>query len=281
MDQAVSLSIPVGGLGDATFAVSAARLSAAINVAGVGGSLSIGDSRLTVKSGKFTARLELFDVGAFPWGVPSSGEAVPIEALVSAMAKAGPFSYGDAWASAIAIRDGRVLASDGVSTLIAVRGAPLGIDVSLPGKSVVAVAGSNLTFARVSVDENSMTLIGEGGWLRLALTSIKWPDVSSLLNDSELPEAPPGFWEAVATVSGFDGDHVLLSGAKVSSGPVEVMLDYDVAVSTIVMPECVFNTKKLASIASIAGRIDLSLFPKCPFGDGIDTVGVLSGTMPK
>lgn len=270
-DNSVTLNIPVD-VGGAEFAVNAVRLSAALSVAGPEAELSLGEAQLTIKGGRFTARIELLDTHAFPWTDMPTASRLPAGDIIKAIQAVSPFASGNGWSSVVALSGSRAMASDGASLLITAPGVP-DIDCSLPAKAAQIAVLLSGDANEINIDDHALTFFSpDGSWLRASLVSTEWPNVSSLIPDpSALPSAPLGLWDAVSQVVVFGDGPVCLAGNLVSRDSAEIAIDF-------ALPNCAFLADVLLVVAGVSSHIDLTKYPRCPFGNPMSGVaGSISG----
>ena len=235
--------------------------------------LSMTDSgRLRVQSGAFRAFIECLDAETMP-GEPA-GQMIQIdgEALVKAFRALSPFVGNDAsrpWVNGILLRGQSAFATNNVCLAEYWIGTHTPFMANIPSAAIEEVLRIGEPPEYVQVDEHhSITFhYGPGRWVKTALLSIDWPELTKILDipDAQYAPIPEDLFVALDMLKPFltKENLVFISDGLVSSDPSEgVGASYRVDG----FPDGCYRASMLQLLQGAATVADFTRYPKpCPF----------------
>lgn len=226
--------------------------------------------RLSIKSGKFKAFVECTEE-VFP-DVQPEGESITIEkGLLKAIKGMAPFIAQDAsrpWATGILLRGGSAFATNNILVAEQWLGYDFPVEVNIPATTIKELLRVKEDPISIQVTETSITFHFEGDrWMRSALSSLDWPDLSGLLDrESAQQPFPDGFFDALEDIAPFvdELDRVYFTADGITTNPVDGE-GASVAVEGLAPVGC-FQVKQLLHLRDKASTIDFLQYPSpCNF----------------
>lgn len=223
--------------------------------------------RLSVRAGNFRCYVECHgDEHGFPELGPE-GDTIPLQGgILPVLRKMSPFMGIDAsrpWAMGILIDGQSAYATNNILLLQHWMPYALPLRFCIPADAVKELLRIGREPVSMSVSDRSVTFHYEGGaWLRSALHSAEWPDLSAVLDREAAPTVfPEGFFDGVLRLKDFTdkGNRIYIKGGTLSTSPHEgdgaaVDLDDFGGQGTFYLTE-------VAKLAGVADSIDWTHFP--------------------
>lgn len=243
--------------------------------------------RLAVRSGGFRAFIPCLE--QLFYDAKPEGDLFDVpDGFLDAMETVYPFISEDAsreWSMGALVSEGTVLATNNVTLLQVWIGHALPT-FNLPRYAVWELLRIKEAPIKVQVSPFSATFHYTGDrWFRTQLMSSEWPfdRLQGILSVDCSPKAiPPGFSEAVDTISGFLGDRSyavyfiddgLCTKRRVEDDGVHLKLEG-------VPNGPVFNVQQLLLLSKVAETIDFSLYPNPALFFGKNLRGAMAGMSP-
>lgn len=169
---------------------------------------------LSIKSGKFSARIECFEESDSLLIDSIEPEGVGCEfpgAVINALKVLEPFIGDDAsrpWANGVLLRGRSAYATNNIVIVEYWLGMELP-EVNIPSATIRELLRLRMEPLAVTLSENTITFHFEGDrWLRSQLLATTWPDVIDRIlgMDADLFEPPVGLFDAIETLKPFVDD---------------------------------------------------------------------------
>lgn len=228
---------------------------------------------LSIKSGKFRARIECSKDSDVLSTIVPQGDPVPIGPLLDAVDTLLPFVGTDAsrpWATGILLRGQSAYATNNIIVAQYWIGTELP-DINLPVSAMEELRRIGEEPIGVRLSHNAVTFYFDGDrWMRSQLLSIDWPDIDKLLDaaseDSDMKPIPEELYSLVDSLKPFVGidGRIYFREGRITTTPLgEIGASYDFDA----LPSFgAYHHKQLMLLQGRALEIDFTKHPKpCPF----------------
>jgi DNA polymerase III sliding clamp (beta) subunit (PCNA family) len=239
-------------------------------------------NKLRVRSGKFTAHVELLAEDTFPEIVPEGRVVAIKEDLLPALRLMYEFTAEDAakpWASGLLL-DGRTMTA--TNNVIIVQHHIedyFPFRINIPRATVREMLRINESPTSVQVSEHSVSFhYPQGRWLRSQVNAITWPDVDALFTHVQkfnplMQDVSPELFDALEKLKPFVGAvaQIFIRDAMIATAQEDgASVDMD-------LPMGSFNLNMLLLLKDVATKIALAAWPQpVPFF-GHKLRGVIAG----
>jgi DNA polymerase III sliding clamp (beta) subunit (PCNA family) len=262
MNDALSIKAHFEEFTGITATVQADRFVAAVIACNGNPQIKASDKTLTLRSGKFSARLPLNN-DPYPsteWG----GKFAKLTEDFPAKLKMAKAFMGGRFAGVL-LKDSACYATNNNAMVKIALPNMACTDISLPAVAVDFIVGLNEQPTRFKMSKNYIILEYPGFSLRSRLLDLVWPDVAQFFEfePATLPDVPDGFSDAVATVAGFTLDNsIAVSDGTVIGGEAEIAGFNEIADFTMM-------AKTLIALLGCTTKADFTQSPFRFSGDGV------------
>ena len=250
-----SMGYPVGDLPNVN--PHTLNTLAALRLCNAETSMTVMESKLVVRSGKFSAQIEcLPDMPTIQPGravVPLGPE------FTEALEQVSPFSVEDAKKvvlASILTKGGCLCSSDSIVIIQAYHGCNLP-EMVLPKSFVTAILNTGKPITQFGYSGNTCTIwFADNSWIKAQLYAEQWPDIDVILNKKFKAEPPPeDFYKALAAIQPFSksGNVYFEDGCLRSHRSKDEGAEYNCA--GIMKGPC-FNIKELKRISKLIYTVD-------------------------
>lgn len=237
--------------------------------------------RLSIRSGKFRAFVECLDT-VFPDIVPE-GKMIPLTgSFISVLKKLSPFMAQDAsrpWARGIMLKGQSAYVTNNIIMIEAWMKTPFPVIANIPAQAIKELVRIKEDPISLQLSDTSITFHYEDGkWLRSALSTLDWPDISPILDRECSPQMiPEGLLEALDDLKPFvdEAGRIIFS-----EGAIRTSLHEGVGASTEIegLPDAgTYNIEQLALLKGIIKSIDFSQHPNPCLFFGDELRGAIVG----
>lgn len=223
--------------------------------------------RLSVKAGRFRAYVECHDDSSGTVKVAPAGELVPLApGILPVLRVLAPFMGIDAsrpWAMGILFKGQSAFATNNIVLVEHWLPMLFPTPMTIPAEAIKEMIRIGTDPTGIQLEERAVTFhYPNGAWLRTALFSTEWPDLSAVLDKpSNAVPFPDGFFDAVTRLDAFTGkeNRLYLRPGIVATSPHEgdgALVEIDGLAD-----EGVHFLGMMAKLSGVATSIDLSLWP--------------------
>lgn len=258
--------------------------------------LEVADNIMSVRAGRFRARVQCGNIEDFPLHQPSRSGELPCEELLDVFQALHDFISDDAsrpWSQGILLSEGVAYATNNI--VLAAVDLPESLlhlpMMTVPLVSINEVLRIGLTTTSLVYDESTLTFFLADGrtWVRSSLIKEGWPDAASLIAsvhaDANMEAFPPEFRESVEKLHALvrsDLKPVMLfreGRVDVATSLAEEAL---ASVDGFALPDGAYGSHALALVVARSTHADWTRWPRVPFAfqhdDGMQGLrGVLVG----
>lgn len=224
--------------------------------------------KLRVRSGKFGAHVDCIAEDAFPQVLPE-GQAIEMAGpLLPALAMLNEFAADDAsrpWATGVLLDGGSAYATNNIVIIEHWLGFFFPYRLNVPRATVREMLRIGEEPVAMQATEGSITFHYSGErWLRSALNSMEWPDVSGLFAKVEatgadqLLDVPEELFDALDTLAPFVDPTGRL---WIGDGVVATAEQDGASVEVAGLPSCSFNHRMLSLLRGIAHKAAFAAWP--------------------
>lgn len=181
--------------------------------------------RLSVKAGRFRAYVECHEDSGGVVRVAPAGELVDlVPGILPVLRKMAPFMGIDAsrpWAMGILFKGQSAFATNNIALVEHWLPMEFPTPMTIPAEAIKEMIRIGVDPIAIQLEARAVTFhYPSGAWLRTALFSTEWPDLSKVLDVPSLPKpVPEGFFEAVKRLDAFTTkeDRLFLRGGIVAT----------------------------------------------------------------
>lgn len=223
--------------------------------------------RLGVKAGRFRVYIECHDDSAGVVKLSPAGELVPLPCeILPVLRVLSPFMGIDAsrpWAMGILLRGQSAFATNNVVLIEHWLPMMFPTALTLPAEAVKEMLRIGIEPTALQLEERAITFhYPNGAWLRTALASTDWPDLSKVLDrPCEAVPFPEGFFDAVHRLDAFakDGNRIYLRPGVMATSPHEG--DGALVEMPELQAEGIHFINMVAKLDGVATSIDFTMWP--------------------
>lgn len=223
--------------------------------------------RLSVKAGRFRAYVECHDDSSGTVKVAPAGELVPLApGILPVLRVLAPFMGIDAsrpWAMGILFKGQSAFATNNIVLVEHWLPMVFPTPMTIPAEAIKEMIRIGTDPVGIQLEERAVTFhYPNGAWLRTALFSTEWPDLSRVLDkEHNAVPFPDGFFDAVTRLDAFTGkeNRLYLRPGVVATSPHEgdgALVEIDGLTD-----EGIHFLGMMAKLSGVATSIDLSLWP--------------------
>jgi len=231
--------------------------------------LTLKNGKLEVKSGRIRSKIDTMPLDSYPYFEQMEAYSEYEANILEDLKDLSKFTDPDdvrLFMQGVLIHDNAIVATNGHVAVKKTIELPVMDASNIPTKSIIKLSSAKLECSKLSVAENSVEFIFNGGRMFTKKISSPYPDVDRIISDIENPTVIESFIDDLKTINSMcSDDKTVVIGDNLETR------DGSTKIEGVNLPECCFNSDYLINIASVAHSIDLSTFPApCPFeGDNI------------
>jgi len=282
--RAVAIDAECSELAGVHATVPASRFLKAANACDGEPTITVKDSKLTIKRLGFKATLPLMAAADYPiTPPPPAGIAQTVnKGLVAALKRLKPFISDDAsrpWSCSLLFKNNILYATNNVILVSLPFVSP--INASFPISAIDEMIRVGQDPVAMMQQDNYIYFIYDKFWMRVLPSSLEWPDVQKMLDKfdyEQLPAVPGQLADAVTKIAHFHPDPkfpVVVFDAK---GVHTMDGVHSASVEGIELPEARFRAEMIEKTLDEAIKADFTTYPSpCPFSGTGNLKGMIIG----